>query len=138
MRLQALSALAESFPSAEVEYEDLLALPFQADGRAGDGGIDCLGIVLEVYRRAGLLLPDPKLGGSTIQAFAGILERIEDPGQLYDLANLRRGEAHLYVVVRPGLFLSSREKIGVHTQRAKTLRGHPQVEFWRVRASCLP
>lgn len=135
MRLAALSSLASSFPSVEVEYEDLLEHPYQRDGR-GSGGIDCLGIVLEVYRRAGILLPDPSIGA--LDAFMEIFEPIPEADQLYDLVHLRRGAGHLYVVIRPGLVLTAREKVGVQVQRLKNLVGHPQVEFYRVRAANLP
>jgi cell wall-associated NlpC family hydrolase len=41
-----------------VQYSDLLGTPFVRHGRSKEG-IDCLGIVLEMYRRAGIDLPDP-------------------------------------------------------------------------------
>lgn len=42
------------------QYDDLLALPFVRGARAGSGGIDCLGVTLEMARRRlGPVLLDP-------------------------------------------------------------------------------
>lgn len=41
-----------------MQYSDLLGTPFLRHGRSKEG-IDCLGIVLEMYRRAGIDVPDP-------------------------------------------------------------------------------
>jgi hypothetical protein len=134
-----LSSLADSFPTVEVEYEDLLGLPYRAGGRiaAGDPGTDCAGVVLEIYRRAGLGLPDP--GSETgIFGFASILEQVADCSNLYDLINLRRESNHLVVLVRPGLVLTASRSQRVHAADVKRYRRLEGVEYWRVRDACLP
>lgn len=133
-----LSSLSASFPTEEVEYSDLLGVPFRRDGRTGDGYYDCLGVVLEVFRRAGLGLPDPKLQGGRAAEFSTLFEETTDPNQLYDLADVRRGTDHLYIQVRPGILLSCRDTIGVHTQRLNTIRRLAEVKFWRLRNAVLP
>lgn len=42
----------------DVVVRDLMRLPWKRGGR-GDGGIDCLGVVLQVAHRLGLRLEDP-------------------------------------------------------------------------------
>lgn len=41
-----------------MQYSDLIGTPFLRHGRSKDG-IDCLGVVLEMYRRFGIALTDP-------------------------------------------------------------------------------
>ncbi len=43
---------------AEVEWLDLLGMPYVENARMGDGGIDCYGLVLELRRRIGRPIPD--------------------------------------------------------------------------------
>lgn len=41
-----------------VEYKDLIGTPFRYGGRVlADGGLDCYGVVVEMHRREGKLLP---------------------------------------------------------------------------------
>ena len=39
-----------------MDYNDLIGLPFQDEGR-GPYGYDCYGLLVEVYRRNGVILP---------------------------------------------------------------------------------
>lgn len=135
-----LSLLADSFPSTQVEYEDLIGLPYRSGGRVATGalGTDCIGIVLEVYRRAGLGLPDPGASDVGVFGFAAILERVVDPMQLYDLVNLRRESNHLAVLVRPQTLLTASRTQGIHAAHVNRYRQLADVEFWRVRSACLP
>lgn len=135
-----LSALADSFPTAEVEYEDLLGLPYRAGERLSEGaaGTDCAGVVMEIYRRAGLGLPDPGKAETGIFGFAEILEQVPDCTTLYDLVHLRRESNHLGVLIRPSLLLTASRSQGVHAARVNHYRRVAGVEYWRVRDACLP
>ena len=137
-RATKLSVLADDFPDAEVEYEDLLSLPYGPDRRAADGAIDCFGIVLDVYRRAGLGLPDPAKAGLAILDFQELFEEVPAIERLYDMADLRTTQHHLMVAVRSGLLLSARLKVGVYTMPTKRLIGRAGVTYWRLRDAALP
>jgi cell wall-associated NlpC family hydrolase len=140
MVITKLSVTASSFPTLEVEYEDLLSLRYLVDGRYGGAGIDCIGVVMEVYRRAGLGLPDPAVAGGHVIAFAALFEQLVTPAtlDLYDLINIRRESNHVAVVVRPGLALSARERAGVYAVRVNNLKSISGVAFYRVRTAALP
>ena len=134
-----IAAIAGSFPTVQVAVDDLLGLSYRTDARGEDGQIDCLGIVLEVYRRAGLLLPDPKSSGSSVFAFADLFDKISDPTKLYDLINFRRESHHVLIVVRPGIAMSCAEKVGVYTRRINVLkRASEEIEYYRLRTSSIP
>ena len=137
MTVEKLSSDAESFPDLEVEYEDLLELGYAPDRRAAEGQIDCLGVVLEVYRRAGLGLPDPRRGRPTTE-FQGLFEQVAAPDALYDLVNLDRGCHHLYVCVRSGVLLSARAGAGVYAIPAKRLAGKTGTTYWRLTDAARP
>lgn len=137
MPIVKLSELAESFPEAEVDYEDMIGWPYRVSGRVPTG-IDCIGVVLEVFRRAGLGLPDPDASPGGVLAFQELLEPVAAPDQLYDLISLKRSTYHVEVVVRHGVSISAREKAGTHTTKTKFLQEIPGVQFFRVRADLLP
>lgn len=138
MPISAISSLASEFPLAEVEYEDLFALRFQTDGRGEDGKIDCIGVVLEIYRRAGISLPDPKSAGSGVLEFTEMFDEIQSPDNLYDIVSLDRSSNHVLVVVRYGLALSATTGSGVYTRRVNILRRAQKVKFFRVKPGLLP
>jgi hypothetical protein len=123
-----------------VEYEDLLAFQYRADGRALDGTntIDCIGVVLEVYRRAGIELPDPKSQGDAIWSFSELLTIATEPLQLYDIISVRREGHHVEVIVRPGVSMSARRKVNVYTQPVKRALRVEGVTAYRVRPELLP
>ncbi len=41
-----------------IEYEDLLGVPFVYGGRSKKEGFDCYGLVMEIYQRNGIVLPE--------------------------------------------------------------------------------
>lgn len=139
-----LSALAGSFPAVEVEYQDMLETPFLLGGRWGGGGIDCLGVALEIFRRAGLGFPDPTLSRGGLMAFAEFFERVPEPDHLYDLINVcHEGQRsalglsnHLSIVIRPDRALSIRAKSRVIAPPLSRIKTGAQ--FFRVKSSCLP
>lgn len=140
MKLRALSSTAADFPTLEVEYIDLMTLGYRADGRAldGTGFIDCIGVVLEIYRRAGVELPDPRTAGEAIWSFSEMLQVATEPLQLYDLISMRREGHHVEVIVRPGVSMSARSKVGVYTQPLKRALRLEGATVYRVRPELLP
>ena len=97
MPITKLSSLAASFPTAEVDFEDMIGWPYRARGRTS-AAIDCIGVVLEIFRRAGLGLPDPDASPG------GALERqgpLGPPGgHGHDRGGLDRGGKPLTVPQR--------------------------------------
>jgi cell wall-associated NlpC family hydrolase len=144
MAIASVSSISSQFPNTEVEYEDLIGIRWVRDGRTREEGMDCLGVILEAFRRAGLALPDPKHTGR-IEDFTDIFEEVAEPNTLFDIINLRGSINHLLVVIREGLALSSREGGvggGVYSAPiANVIRcvsiGVP-VRYWRVRLDSLP
>ena len=41
-----------------IRYDDLIGVPFKNHGRDVKTGLDCYGLVMEVYRRFGIRLPE--------------------------------------------------------------------------------
>jgi len=143
-KLASLSSVSSQFPTLEVEFEDLIGIRYVKDGRTPEEGMDCLGVVIEVFKRAGLALPDPRSTGR-IDDFTDIFEEVSEPNNLFDIINLRGGLNHILVVVRPGIVLSSRDGGvggGVYTASVSNIircvpLGVP-VKYWRVRSDSLP
>ena len=138
IRATSLSTLSSSFPTTEISYDDLIGMPYRPGGRYGNSFIDCLGVVLEVYARAGLGLPDPVTSTEALLAFSEIFEEIPIADTLYDLVDLRHRQHHLMVVVRPGLLLSAKERAGVYAPRTKAFIQRDDVTYWRLRADAYP
>lgn len=137
MKVTQLSAIADSFPATQVHVDDLLTRPYRFGGRGADG-IDCLGIVLEVYRRAGLELPDPLWPGESEETFAGVFEPVSAADTLYDVIYTSQDHAGVLVVVEPGIALSARPGVGVYRARVAALRRVPTVRYYRLKASETP
>ena len=138
MTIEALSSTAASFPDVEVDYEDLLELRHRMDGRGADGTVDCLGLLLLIYRRAGLGLPDPKASGGSLDDFQDMFDPISTPDTIFDVVYVRREQGHIMTVVRPGLLISAKARTGVYTQRVNHIKTISDVTFWRIRDELLP
>lgn len=137
MKVTKISATGDSFPTTQVAVDDLLKWPYRFGGRGPDG-VDCLGVVIEVYRRAGLELPDPLWPGESEQTFAGIFEPVADPSRLYDVIYTTQDHAGVMVVVEPGIALSARPGANVYRTRTGVLRRVPSVKYYRLKASETP
>ncbi len=141
MKLQALSINAFSFPTYLVEYEDMVGWRYATAGRSL-AGVDCAGVILEIYRRAGLGLPDPARG--LITEFGMAWEKVSAADTLYDLLRFRpdtgglAGQDHLGVLVRPDVVLSATRVLGVHARPLAVYARIPRVENWRLKASVIP
>jgi hypothetical protein len=133
-----ISAEAANFPNTVVDFSDLQDLEYRFLGRGTDGTIDCLGVAIEIFRRAGLGLPDPNAMGNDIDQFRELFDRVSAPDYLFDLAWYGSPHEHVHILVRPGIFLSAKQSTGVYTVRAAILTRYPEVRFYRVRSECLP
>lgn len=136
MRVSALSELAASFPTVEVPYEDLLTLQHRTDCRCEGGYTDCLGVVLEIYRRAGLRLPDARLSGPGVTDWYKLFSEVPAPDQLYDL--IYTPDPHIWVVIRHGEALSSGRTTNVVRHRTSAVARIKGVKFYRLRPECYP
>ncbi len=136
--LSSLSAISADFPTVEVEWEDLLQYRYMPDGRGENGLIDCLGIVMEIFRRAGIGLPELKLGNA-VDTFHQIFAEVETADTLYDVIHMASESGDgLFVVVRSGEALSIMPMAGVVKRKVLAIESRPGVTSYRVRPECLP
>lgn len=93
-------------------WQHLVGVPYVADGRDPETGLDCFGLVLYVLRAEGHLIPD--LAASTAEAVASkYFEPVQkpEPGDVVQV--LHRGRPHVGIVVAPGRVLHASETAGV-------------------------
>lgn len=114
-----------------IDYEDLIGIPFVNNGRDHRTGFDCYGLVMEVYRRFGIELPeftadwdDEDKINSIVQREAGssAWKRVEQPLPVPCLVALRMGTPpgivnHTGVYLGNGKFIHTRAKIGACISR---------------------
>ena len=83
-----------------IDYDDLIGIPFINGGRDRNKGFDCYGLVMEVYRRCGIALPeytadwdDEEKINSIVQREAGTTawHRVKAPLPVPCLVALRMG-----------------------------------------------
>ena len=60
--------------SDDLRTDDLIGIPFVDGGRDPRIGLDCWGLVLEVFRRAGVTLPDYQIGCHQTEAIGVAVE----------------------------------------------------------------
>lgn len=108
-----------------MRYDDLAGVPYAAKGRSM-AGLDCAGLVMEVYRRLGHTLPDPLVdpvdyaGSASAIAEEAVSRRwlrLDEP-ELHCVVVLQQHPdfaQHLGVYVGGGRFLHAVEHIGVTT-----------------------
>lgn len=114
-----------------IDYDDLIGIPFINGGRDRNKGFDCYGLVMEVYRRCGISLPeytadwdDEEKINSIVQREAGTTawHRVKAPLPVPCLVALRMGTPpgivnHTGVYIGHGKFIHTRAKIGVCVSR---------------------
>lgn len=114
-----------------IDYDDLIGIPFINGGRDRNKGFDCYGLVMEVYRRCGIALPeytadwdDEEKINSIVQREAGTTawHRVKAPFPVPCLVALRMGTPpgivnHTGVYIGHGKFIHTRAKIGVCVSR---------------------
>ena len=106
-----------------VEFADLIGVPFQYGGRGPDT-FDCYGLVMELYRRQGVTLPDflsPTDQGAQAALGAIKLQQwVEVPCQHGAMAAIRIGQliSHCGYVLDEGRIIHTWAKLGgVSVQR---------------------
>lgn len=103
-----------------LEFEDLLDLPFLPGGRSR-AGYDCAGLLIELYQRAGISLPDPDIQGRG--ALRDELRPIEWPTSPLDIVHVTSdGKERILCLVHADLALGARERDGVFAIRVDRLR----------------
>lgn len=114
-----------------IDYDDLIGIPFINGGSDRNKGFDCYGLVMEVYRRCGIALPeytadwdDEEKINSIVQREAGTTawHRVKAPLPVPCLVALRMGTPpgivnHTGVYIGHGKFIHTRAKIGVCVSR---------------------
>lgn len=109
------------------EYSDLIGVPYKLHGRTKEG-LDCYGLVLEIYRRAGLTLADLEYTSNDISLcdkYAPTLnvQEIENPECLAILQVTLNNELHIGVCINERLFLHSTYNQGVRISPIKAYKG---------------
>lgn len=129
--------------TSEIPYLDLMGMKFELGARGVGGLIDCRGLVLLVYRRAGIELPD--LPTSDRLAYRELFERVEYPNQILDVAHVEEivkgyDIDHVAVLVRPDTLLHT--TFGARTvlhsvNRFRSLIKNSPLTFWRLKPGAL-
>lgn len=121
--------------SAELSPElwlDLIGVRYVEDGRDARGGLDCLGLVLEVSRRRGYDLPDPTASRLVEEWHRGWMQ--VDRPEAGDAVHWRlAGGSHIGVVVAPGRVLHAAVGAGVVVSRLGPK--HRAAGYYRPRAA---
>lgn len=115
-----------------IDVTDLIGVPFENRGRDVETGLDCYGLVMEVYRRYGINLPeytadfdDTALIDQTIEdATASSVwreanpEKLKAPTVIAMRFGCPRGVVnHTGVYIGGGRFIHTRERIGACIDR---------------------
>lgn len=113
-----------------MNYTDLIGVPFQNRGRDYEHGLDCYGLVKEVYKRHGIEIPEYDADYNDMER---INELIEGNTQGYPWRELAEPKApcliairfgspvgvvnHTAVYIGGGKFIHTRERVGVCIDR---------------------
>jgi len=125
-------------------YSDLIGIPFKDGGRSIDG-LDCYGLVMEVYRRKGINLPEyyaPALDESAVSTqieaakALPIWQKAEaaNPPLLAVMA-IKFNSIHCNhtgVYIGNGFFIHTRERIGVNIDRISSPAWRRRIEGFYV------
>ncbi|MDR1471367.1 MAG: C40 family peptidase [Synergistaceae bacterium] len=127
---------------------DLVGVPFADMGR-GPGGIDCWGLVLEVFRREGVILPDYIIHCHDSEGFQGLVDgerprwrRHEPPDiPIPAVVAIRFNSPlvnHVGAYVEDGKFLHVREKTGAVIERIDSPCWRHRIEGFYTPCVVLP
>lgn len=114
-----------------INYEDLIGIPFINHGRDMRTGFDCYGLVIEIYRRMGIHIPEFNADWDDCQKINGIIQqqavlpnwkKCVPPYPVPCLVAIRMGTApgivnHTGVYIGKNKFIHIRAKIGVCVNR---------------------
>lgn len=108
--------------------DDLIGIPFLPKGRDPKTGLDCWGLVVEVFRRSRIALPEHLIDPSEHAAIAAAISKASSSGQWekieqpepFAVVVIRQHpewEQHLGVCLGSGKFIHSRIHLGVGIDR---------------------
>ena len=118
-----------------IDFTDLIGVPFVNRGRSKDVGFDCYGLVMEVYKRYGYNIPEydtqyhyddscrvNELISGNVKNYPW--KEIQEP-KAPCLIAIRFGVPdgfvnHTAVYIGSGMFIHTREKIGVNIDRVSS------------------
>jgi len=114
-----------------MEYKDLIGIPFRLHGRSPEDGLDCYGLVMEIYRRMGIELPDYAYEGSPHTTGDDLFG--EHQGHVFSETNddLKEGDVvvmgkgmgtHCGVFVKGNRVLHAKEGMGVISSPWRVLK----------------
>jgi cell wall-associated NlpC family hydrolase len=110
-----------------VEYSDLIGTPFANHGRSKEVGFDCYGVVKEVYKRAGIDLPEYDANWNDVDTINAYIQGEETSERWQEIPRneidkhipcvlaIRLGASvvnHTGVYIGNGKFLHTRERAG--------------------------
>lgn len=121
-----------------LQINDLIGVPFIDRGRDPRVGLDCWGLVLEVYRRAGIELADYQICcedasriGVEIDTQRSAWSRIEAPLPVPALVVMRLGSPycnHTGIHIGGGRFIHTRSGVGVNIDRIDSVNWRHRIE----------
>lgn len=116
-----------------VDYSDLIGTPFKLGGRDKKTGLDCYGLVTEIYKRHGINIPEYNEQYNTYEKASELIGEARDTKILWKEAdsnnlpipcvmairfNAPKGIInHTAVYIGDGKFIHAREKVGVCVDR---------------------
>jgi len=129
-------------------FDDLIGIPFRFGGRSREG-MDCWGLVIEVYRRLGIAVEDvddysdlsaEQVSPGLADACADRWHRIDEPFESYDVLifdiTACGAATHCGVWVGNGRILHAVRGIGVINSPFRGLRAKLLGAYRRGRAPC--
>ena len=110
-----------------MKLDDLIGTPFKNNGRDIKSGLDCYGLVMEVFSRYGIEIPEYWSDYDNAEKISGIIheeatssrwQRVNEPLPVPCLVAIRFGVPapcinHTVVYIGNGKFIHIREKTGV-------------------------
>jgi len=122
-------------------FSDLLGTKFTDGGRSKETGFDCWGLVIEIYRRHGIVLPEYTMAAYDDVSIAGVFTseietgafvRVPDglPAPAIVLMRLMCGQwaNHVGVHVGNGRFIHICKGAGVAIERLDSLKWKSRIE----------
>lgn len=107
-------------------YADLIGVPFVDGGRDAKIGLDCYGLVMEIYRRNGIILPEYYAPALDSEAVSRQIEAAKASSNVWRLSDDKPFLSvmaikfncslcnHTGVYLGGGRFIHTRERIGVN------------------------
>lgn len=126
-----------------IDYSDLIGVPFKNRGRDKNTGLDCYGLVMEVYKKIGIQLPEYYADWNNAEKINGIIQQevgtsfwkkvdgshIPIPCVMAIRFGVPKGVVnHTGVYVGNGKFIHIRENVGVCVDRVNSPAWKKQIE----------